>query len=136
MAGHRIVETGQDAGDSRLSGRTYAIPFEDVWQGALRIISERKRWTLESADDQEGIIVANVRALHARYNSTFEIRIGLDGDGQTRVDALTGMPRAFADLGMNARRITGFFRMLDQEAPKEHERRTSAAPAGQTARRS
>jgi len=137
MAGHRTVGTGQEHGDSRLNGRTYAIPFEDVWQGALRIIGERKRWTLASADDQEGIIVANVKALHGRFDSTFEIRVGLDDNAQTRVDASTGMPRAFADMGMNARRINGFFRMLDQAAAKEHERRTaSKQAAGQTTVRS
>ena len=126
--GDRTVGTRPGHNDDRLTGRTYAIPFEDVWQGALRVIGGRKRWTLDSADDQEGIIVTSVRALHSRFNSTVEICIGLDADGQTRVDASTGMPRAFTDMGMNARRINGFFRALDAEAPRENARRTG--PAG------
>lgn len=125
--GDRTVGTRPGHTDERLTGRTYAIPFEDVWQGALRVIGGRKRWTLDSADDQEGVIITSVRALHSSFNSTFEIRIGLDADGQTRVDASTGMPRAFADLGMNARRINGFFRALDAEAPRENARRIGAA---------
>ena len=130
MAGSQTVRTSPEQTDRRLAGRTYAIPFEDVWQGALRIIEARKRWTLDSADDEEGIIVASVRALHQRFNSSIRIRIGLDGDGQTRADAVTDMPRAFADMGMNARRVDGFFRALDTEAQQAHESRTAARRNG------
>lgn len=130
MAGSRTVRTSPEQTDRRLTGRTYAIPFEDVWQGALRIIGARKRWTLDSADDEEGIIIASVRALHQRFNGSIRIRIGLDDDGQTRADAMTDMPRAFADMGMNARRINGFFRALDAEAPRENARRVGTAGAG------
>lgn len=126
MADYATVRTSPDHADARLTGRTYAIPFEDVWQGALRIIGSRKRWTLDSADDQEGVIVASVKAIHTRFDSSVRLRIGLDDDGQTRVDAATDMPRAFADMGLNARRIAGFLRALDVEAQKEHERRLTA----------
>ncbi|MEO5509343.1 MAG: DUF1499 domain-containing protein [Longimicrobiales bacterium] len=126
MKGSQTLSTSPEHSDTRLQGRTYAIPFEDVWQGALRIIREKsKRWSLDTADDQEGVINADVRGLYKKLNGTVVVRVALDAEGQTRVDAHARTPAAFTDFGVNARRLDRFFRGLDRESVKEWERRMS-----------
>ena len=127
MKGTETLATGPDQADARLQGRTYSIPFEDVWQGALRVIREKsKGWKLDLADDQEGVITVDVRGVHARLNGTVEVRIALDANGQTRVDARARTPAAFSDFGVNARRLGHFFRGLDRESEREWQRRQTA----------
>jgi hypothetical protein len=124
MKGSQTLSTNPQHADPRLHGRTYAIPFEDVWQGALRIIREKsKRWSLDTADDQEGVINADIRGLYKKLNGTMVVHVVLDRNGQTRVDAHARTPAAFTDFGVNARRVDRFFRNLDRESMKEWERR-------------
>jgi hypothetical protein len=128
MKGSETLATGPHHADPRLRGRTYSIPFEDVWQGALRIIREKsKGWILDTADDQEGVIHADVRGVHAKLNGTIEVRIALDANGQTRVDALAATPAAFSDFGLNARRLARFFTALDRESQREWQRRMATS---------
>ncbi len=127
MKGTETLATGPDQADARLKGRTYSIPFEDVWQGALRMIREKsKGWKLDIADDQEGLITAEVQGLHKKLNGLVEVHIKLDGNGQTRVDARARTPDAFSDFGSNARRIDSFFRGLDRESEREMQRRLTS----------
>lgn len=128
MKGTETLATSASHSDTRLKGRTYSIPFEDVWQGALRIIREKsKGWTLDTADDQEGMIHADIRGLIAKWNGAIEIRVALDDNGQTRVDARSATPAAFTDFGANARRVDHFFRALDRESEREWQRRMAAS---------
>jgi hypothetical protein len=120
------VRTGEGAADPRLRGRTYAIPFEDVWQATLRLVRGRLRgWSLEFADDREGVVNALVAAPLRRLHGVVEVRISLDPDAQTRVDASAATPAAYHDLGINARRLHRLFQALDREAVQQHERRTT-----------
>lgn len=101
--------------DPRLKGRTYAIPFDDVWQASLELVGGRlKRWQVLEADDQEGIIRGVARGRVQRFTSAITVRITLDADAQTRVDALAASRVGRADLGVNARRLRRFFRALDE----------------------
>ncbi|MFO7894882.1 MAG: DUF1499 domain-containing protein [Longimicrobiales bacterium] len=110
-----VAFTSPDAGDSRMRGRTYAIPFEDVWQASLRLVDgELRRWQLLEADDREGIIRGVARGLSDRFSSAVTIRITLDHNAQTRVDALSASRSGRYDLGSNARRLRKFFRSLDR----------------------
>jgi len=118
------VRTGPAAADPQLRGRTYAIPFEDVWQGTLRVVRERLHgWSLEFADDREGLVNALVASRVKWLQGVVEVHVGLDADAQTRVDAASGTPDAFHDFGVNARRLRRFFERLDREAAREHQRR-------------
>ncbi len=127
MRGTETLSTGPSQPDERLRGRTYSIPFEDVWQGALRIIREKsKGWTLDTADDQAGAITANVSGIHKSLNGTIDVHIALDANGQTRVDCSARTPAAFTDFGVNARRLDRFFRGLDRESDREWQRRLSS----------
>lgn len=106
------VATAPDAGDARLRGRTYAIPFERVWQAALAIA--RRRWKVTATDDIEGVIRAEARTPVFRFTDDVVLRIGLDADGQTRADMESASRVGRGDLGTNARRVRRFFRALDR----------------------
>lgn len=109
-----VAFTSPGSPDARLRGRTYAIPFEDVWQASVELIDGGlKRWKLLEADDQEGIIRGVARGRLDRFTSAITVRITLDPDAQTRVDALSASRTGRADLGVNARRLHRYFRALD-----------------------
>ena len=48
--------------DTRLRGRTYAVPFDRVWRAILRIIDRNARWEFTAADDAAGLIQVDVRS--------------------------------------------------------------------------
>ena len=110
-----IAFSSPEAEDPRMRGRTYAIPFEDVWQASLDLMDGGlRRWEVLESDDQEGIIRGLVHGLGARFTSAVTVRITLDADAQTRVDALSASRVGRYDLGSNARRLRKFFRTLDR----------------------
>jgi hypothetical protein len=109
------AHTSPEAGDPRLRGRTYAVPFEQVWQAALRLADGGLGgWVLVSADDQAGVINAEAANALLRRTDDVEVRILLDADAQTRVDARSVSRVEKADLGANARRLVRFFDGLDR----------------------
>jgi hypothetical protein len=123
------ARTHRDAADPRLRGRTYHVPFEDVWQAARTLADGGLRgWTLLSADDQEGHIVASATARFGKVVDHVHIGVHLDRDAQTRVDVHSGPQeggrRAF---GRHRRRIGRFLKRLDREVPKAAARRREAA---------
>jgi hypothetical protein len=108
------AETDPTAEDARLRGRTYAIPFDRVWNAALVLCGGGlPHWSIVSADDQRGIIRA--RAVTRLFRRPHEVRvtIGLDANGQTRVDVVSVLLNRKRDLGANARRIRRFIVELD-----------------------
>lgn len=109
------VATDPASTDRRLKGRTYAIPFEAVWRAATRLVEgDLRGWTLQTADDQEGLIVGSAKPLLFGGPSEVRIEIGLDENAQTRVDAWSGSPGKRGDLGRNRRILGRFFRSLDR----------------------
>ncbi len=107
--------TSPGAQDPRLKGRTYAIPFEEVWQDSLDLVGGgMKGWKVLEADDQEGIIRGVARGHLERLTSAITIRITLDVNAQTRVDGLSASRVGRADLGVNARRLHRYFTALDR----------------------
>lgn len=112
MPGHE--STAPDHPDPRLRGRTLGVPFDRVWTEALGLAQKRAGWTVTGADDLEGVIRAEARTLVFRFVDDVEIRIGLDRDGQTRVDMTSASRVGKSDMGTNARRIDFFLRALDR----------------------
>ena len=109
-----VAFTAPSARDPRLQGRTYAIPFEEVWQASLTLVDGGLRgWELLEADDREGIIRGVANSLVDRFSSSITVRITLDFNAQTRVDALSASRTGRYDLGSNARKLRKFFRALD-----------------------
>ena len=110
------AETSFNDGDPRLRGRTYAIPFEQVWQASLALAGGGLRgWRILESDDYDGLIHAEARTLVLRFVDDVLITIRLDEDAQTRVDVQSRSRKGGADLGTNARRIGKFFKALDHK---------------------
>ena len=110
------VATAPDHYDPRLRGRTYAIPFEQVWQAARALAGGGLRgWSITDSDDYEGTIAAEARSLVWRFVDDVHISITLDENAQTRVDLTSASRRGSADLGANARRTGRFLRALDRK---------------------
>ncbi|MGH7449606.1 MAG: DUF1499 domain-containing protein [Longimicrobiales bacterium] len=108
------VETTPGASDPRLRGRIYAVPFEHVWQTALKLTGGGIfRWTRHEADDSDGVILASSKSLTGAVHDIM-IRITLDENGQTRVDASAQARRPLSDFGRSKRRLRRFFRTLDR----------------------
>jgi uncharacterized protein (DUF1499 family) len=99
--------------DPRLRGRSYAIPFAEVWAVALDIAQKSPGWTITSSDPRAGEIVAEATTRVWKFTDDLWIRLSLDDEGQTRVDMASASRKGGADLGTNARRIARFLRSLD-----------------------
>lgn len=122
-----VAETAQAHEDPRLRGRTYAIPFEDVWNAVQALVTVGLRgWRLVSADDEEGVVNAEATTLVRRRIDDIVIRVGLDENGQTRVDARAAARQGRGDLGRNARRLDRFFRALDRAVVEARRQRLEA----------
>lgn len=112
-ARHRIA-TGPEQTDPDLKGRTYPIPFDRVWNAAARLASGGlARWRVIRADDVTGVIQAEVAPRLWEGTGDVLVRIGLDVDGQTRVDLVSSSRGDRPDLGSTRRRVLRFLRDLD-----------------------
>lgn len=109
-----LAETAPHADDATLRGLTCAIPFEDVWQAALRLAGGGlSGWSVTAANDQDGRIDAVSRSIFGAEHDIV-IRVTLDRDAQTRVDMTAAARKPGSDFGAAARRIRAFFRALDK----------------------
>jgi hypothetical protein len=110
------AETDPASRDPGLRGRSYAIPFDRVWQAATLLADqELAGWTVVSWNDRDGVIKAEARTRLFRLTDDVTIRICLDENAQTRVDMVSESRKGKADLGTNARRIRRFFSHLDRK---------------------
>jgi hypothetical protein len=111
-----VAFTAPAAEDHRLRGRTYAVPFEEVWQAAGRLLGGGLAgWELRETDDQDGILRGVAPGRVDWLTGAITIRITLDHDAQTRVDGLAASRTGRWDLGANARHLHRFFTALDRE---------------------
>ncbi len=107
--------TDPASADGRVVGRTYAIPYDAVWNAAKSLADGGMRgWSVMSADDLDGVIVATKRALLFGEGDDVKIDIGLDENAQTRVDVRSQSHSRRPDLGRNRRAIGRFLRKLDR----------------------
>ncbi len=112
--------TDPESDDPRLVGRTYAIPFEAVWQASIGLGGGGLRgWSIAGADDRSGIIRTVVRGATLRPEIRVRIRIGLDRDAQTRVDLAAVAEGSKRDLGRCRRMIEHFLKSLDHRLSAE-----------------
>ena len=109
------ASTDPKSDDRKLRGRTYAIPFEDVWQASLGLCGGGLRgWSILSADDQRGVIEAISKTLVLGHEDDIRVEIQLDENAQTRVDLWSASQKDRANLGRNRRLIGRFLRRLDR----------------------
>jgi hypothetical protein len=111
----RSAETHAASDDPDLRGRTYAIPFERVWTAALHLARGGVTgWNLLHSDDLAGVIEAEAPTPpFSGPRADVRVRISLDRDGQTRVDAESISRKSGPDFGSNRRRIARFMSLLD-----------------------
>lgn len=125
-----VAETDPAHEDARLRGRTYAIPFEDVWNAAQAVAGVGMRgWHVVSSNDEDGVIHAEATTLMRRKVDDVTIRITLDRDGQTRVDARSAAREGRGDMGRNGRRLNRFLHALDRAVVDARRRRLEARQA-------
>jgi hypothetical protein len=98
---------------ARLPFRTYSYPFVGVWQAVMAIAASQKRWTVTRSDGSAGTIELEVRGRIFKSSKRLEIAVGLDANGQTRVDVVSASRSRHPDLGRAARRIARFLQILD-----------------------
>ncbi len=85
-----------------------------MWSACLRLADGGlSRWQIVEADDEKGTLDAVTTTLILHKEDEVQIRVGLDENGQTRVDVESSSRDARFDLGRNARRIGAFCRRLD-----------------------
>ena len=73
------ANTDMRATDVRLRGRTYTIPFEDVWQSAMRVGGGGiVGWSIGRFDDSQGLIEALAKTPFLGFETEVHIQIGLD----------------------------------------------------------
>lgn len=107
--------TDPNAVDPRLRGRTYAIPFQDVWQAAITLCGGGLRgWSIGGADDRSGVIDVVTRTGIFGHEGDVRVEIGLDENAQTRVDVRAVSRAERGDLGRTRRAIDRFLRNLDR----------------------
>jgi hypothetical protein len=110
------AETAPGAEDPRLRGRTYTIRFEDVWQAAITVIRRKLRgWVVVIDNDRMGRIDALATSLFRGVETEVVVMIGLDENGQTRVDLCATTRTETRDWGRSRRLIGRFTRKLDRE---------------------
>lgn len=102
------------AEDPRLRGRTYAIPFEAVWQACLGVGRDLPRWSVHRSDDKAGRI-QSVVASGALFAAVYvRIDVGLDQNGQTRVDVEATSASERSNFGRSRRMVIRFVSELDK----------------------
>ena len=109
------VRTSVDSDDPGLTGRTYAIPFAAVWDAAIALAGGRLRgWRIERADDEIGIVMADVKGPLLPLEANVSVYVTLDANAQTRVDMWArGLHRGWG-FGVHQRRVRRFFEALDR----------------------
>lgn len=111
----RRVGTDLRSDDPRLRGRTYAIPFDRVWNSILALAGEEVgRWRVLRVDDEKGIIEAEAVLPILGVVGAIRFDVRLDPEGQTRVDMSCTPPGRRGSVRGAAGRIGRFFNALDR----------------------
>lgn len=114
-------------------GRVYTVPFARVWDELTAYIRGRRRWRLTHKDEELGMLTVTCRSLVFRFVDDLTVWVGLDENGQTRVEARSASRVGKGDFGVNRRRIGRLLEHLDEVLGPEarlRERRGGARASG------
>lgn len=129
------ARTDARAAHPDLAGRTYAIPFVRVWDSAVQLANGGlEGWQLVRRDDLEGVVEAEARSPWLKRPIQVKIRIVLDANAQTRVDADARSNARGPSFGFGARRIKSFIRAMDRQLVVRPEQVLAPWPAPTRAR--
>lgn len=104
--------------DTRTPGapapRWYGSPSRESWEAVVEEVRDRRGWTVELTDEEEGLVVATCRSplLRARYD--LAVWVTSEAPELTRLDARSTSRTSFGDLGAATRRIRRLWRSLDR----------------------
>ncbi len=113
---HSAVSTTPASEDPDLCGRTYAIPFGEVWDAVVRLTAGGlKGWKMVRWDDDVGLVEAEAQSPLLTMTADVAVSVTLDGNAQTRVDVKARKRGRGGDLGANRRRVRRFVRALDKQ---------------------
>lgn len=108
------AQTDPRSPDSHLRGRTYAIFFDEVWRAACALAEGgMRRWDLLRSDDEAGVIEAVATSRVLKATDHVDISVGLDENGQTRVDVTVTTDKPLFGIGRGRRLVGRFFARLD-----------------------
>lgn len=106
--------TGAGPVAAELKGRTYAIPFDTIWQALITLASGRLRgWTIVFEDAHVGVIEAEMRNLMRPVPGKAVISMALDANAQTCVDLVVEATDETGDTETNRRRLWRLVNALD-----------------------
>ncbi len=91
--------------------RQFPLPPERIFEAALAA-ANAMHWRIADAAESEGRIEATATTRIMRFKDDVVIRLRAH-DGGTRLDIRSASRVGRSDLGVNARRIRGFFEELD-----------------------
>lgn len=109
------AETDPRSDDPRLKGRTYAIPYDQVWTACVDLVQRSRGWTILHSNDLDGFVRVRCQTPFFKFLDDVEIRVSLDDNAMTRVDITSESRKGRADFGVNTRRIGRFLRGLDRK---------------------
>lgn len=95
-------------------GRTYTVPFAEVWDAATADIRARRGWEIVHADEERGLLTIVCRSRLRRGSDDLSVWVRLDEFGLTRVDARACSREGRASPGANRRRVVEFLEALDE----------------------
>jgi hypothetical protein len=108
------AQTDPRSPDSHLRGRTYAIFFDEVWRAACGVAGGGMRgWAVLRSDDEAGVIEAVATSGLRKVADQVDISVGLDENGQTRVDMTVTTDQPLFAAGRGRRLVRRFFGRLD-----------------------
>ncbi len=111
-AGRReLIDTRAGGGPE---GRTYTVPFAEVWDAATADIRGRRGWEIVHADEERGLLTVVCRSRLRRSSDDLSVWVRLDEYGLTRVDARAGSREGRLSPGANRRRIVELLEALDE----------------------
>lgn len=110
-AGRELIDTRAADGPE---GRTYTVPFAEVWDAATADIRGRRGWEIVHADEERGLLTVVCRSRLRRSSDDLSVWVRLDEYGLTRVDARAGSREGRLSPGANRRRVVELLGALDE----------------------
>ena len=110
--------------------RTYAIPFDAVWNAAVALMDGGlRRWCVDQANDLDGTLAGMSVTLFFRAEDDVSVQVGLDRNGQTTVAIRIWSRKKGRELARNRRAIRRFLDRLDRSLAATPDKVLSGQPS-------
>lgn len=110
--------------------RTYAIPFDTVWNAAVALMDGGlRRWSVGQANDLDGTLSGTSVTLFFGAEDDVSVHVGLDGNGQTTVAIRIWSRKKGRELARNRRSVRRFLDRLDRSLAATPDKVLSGPPS-------